>query len=91
MTHSAAASNKAKKTEKDVAAPLHRFSETLAGDVLRSVGECVFDWDVASDRLHWSSGAARLLCVKNKELIATDADYSKLLLGDTPANRRDRE
>ena len=61
----------------------------LENDVLRSVGECVYEWDVASDRLEWSAGADELLCISDTQSFHTSRDYNDLLLATTESTRND--
>ncbi|MEL6505975.1 MAG: hypothetical protein AAFQ10_16155 [Pseudomonadota bacterium] len=35
----------------------------MANAVLQSVGEAVYEWDVLTDQMIWSEGAADLLCI----------------------------
>ncbi len=61
----------------------------LADGVLSSVGECVYEWNIASDELRWNNGAANLLCVKDKAQIASGRAFNALLLADTVKSRND--
>ena len=72
-------------------APVDRIAVTdaCAGSVLRSVGECVFQWDIASDTLEWSDGSDILLHIAGLDPIRSNRDFSRLLLANTPANRTD--
>lgn len=47
--------------------------------LLGELGEAVYVWDIASDALSWSPGAASLLGVQNHEMIASGADYARLV------------
>lgn len=59
----------------------------LTNSVLRSVGACVYDWDIATDFMFWSEGAADLLKVPNSELLASNRAFNGLLLASNTRNR----
>ena len=61
----------------------------LENDVLRSVGECVYEWDIASDRLEWSAGADELMCIDSTHTFHTSRDFNALLLPTTESTRND--
>ncbi len=65
------------------------ITDACAGSVMRSVGECVFEWDIASDTLQWSNGSDALLHIDGLDTIGSNRDFSRLLLPTTPANRSD--
>ncbi|MEM1040390.1 MAG: GGDEF domain-containing protein [Pseudomonadota bacterium] len=58
-----------------------------AAEILRSVGECMYEWDIASDSISWSDGAEALLCVDRAGLIASGRRFSELLLPTTTQTR----
>ncbi len=65
------------------------ITDACAGGVLRSVGECVFEWDIATDTLQWSDGSDALLHIEGLDAIRSNRDFSRFLLATTPANRSD--
>ncbi len=92
MSESTARSVVERKSEKLEAlrnpnAPTDR--RNLENDVLRSVGECVYEWDVASDRLEWSAGAEELMCIDSTQTFHTSRDFNALLLPTTESTRND--
>jgi hypothetical protein len=50
-----------------------------AGDILASVGEALYHWDIASDALIWSANALDVLRVKDLATISTGRRYAQLL------------
>lgn len=60
-----------------------------ADDILISVGECIYEWDIAADQLVWSKGAASLLCLDDAGKISSSREFNKLLLPTTESNRDD--
>jgi len=58
-----------------------------AGEVLLSVGETVYQWDIPNDQLTWATNAQSLLGVENANKIASDREYSHLLLPDAASSR----
>jgi len=50
-----------------------------AGEILASVGEALYAWDIASDRLSWSANAPGVLLVRDSAAIATASAYAQLL------------
>ena len=68
-------------------APAER--RNLENDVLRSVGECVYEWDVKSDRLEWSAGAEELMCIGSTQTFHTSREFNALLLPTTESTRND--
>jgi len=61
-----------------------------AAEILRSVGECMYEWDISFDALSWSEGADSLLCVGNDQQIASGRRFSELLLPTTTETREDK-
>ena len=59
----------------------------LTNSVLRSVGGCVYDWDIQTDFMFWSEGAADLLKVADPELLASNHAFNGLLLASNTRNR----
>jgi len=50
-----------------------------AGDILISIGEAFYRWDLATDALVWSSNAGAVLSVNDPQTIATGRGYAALL------------
>ena len=50
-----------------------------AGEILASVGEALYRWDIANDELTWSANAGAVLLVKDPAAIATGRAYAQLL------------
>jgi hypothetical protein len=50
-----------------------------AGDILASVGEALYHWDIASDALIWSANVLDVLRVKDLAAISTGRRYAQLL------------
>ena len=75
----------AKGANKIVPMERRRFED----EVLRSVGECVYSWDIASDALEWNDGAAGLLNVPAPHAFATGRAFNSLLKPNTHATRDD--
>jgi diguanylate cyclase (GGDEF)-like protein len=55
--------------------------------ILSSIGETVYDWDIASDVLTWSGNALSLFGVSDMERLATGDAFSKMLDPISPATR----
>jgi len=47
-------------------------------NILTSIGEAVYEWDIATDRLRWSEGGPALLQVESHEAISTGAQIGRL-------------
>ncbi len=60
-----------------------------AGEVLFSVGETIYEWNIQSDKLVWAANAAALLGVKNKVTIATGRDFTRLVAPRSTTNRNE--
>jgi diguanylate cyclase (GGDEF)-like protein len=50
-----------------------------AGDILASVGEALYHWDIASDALIWSANVLDVLRLKDLATISTGRRYAQLL------------
>jgi diguanylate cyclase (GGDEF)-like protein len=50
-----------------------------AADILISIGEAFYHWDLASDALLWSANAGEVLSVGDRQKIATGRGYAELL------------
>jgi diguanylate cyclase (GGDEF)-like protein len=55
--------------------------------VLSSIGEAVYDWDIATDALSWSGNAPALIGVEDAERVATGAGFNTLLDPVSPTTR----
>jgi hypothetical protein len=55
--------------------------------VLSSIGEAVYDWDIATDALSWSGNAPALIGVEEAERLTTGAGFNRLLDPVSPATR----
>ena len=60
-----------------------------ARDVMLSVGECVYTWDIKSDAIEWSEGAAELFCLRDDSRITSGRSFNSLLLSTTATSRED--
>jgi hypothetical protein len=50
-----------------------------AADILASVGEALYHWDIASDTLIWSANVLDVLRIKDIAAISTGRRYARLL------------
>ncbi len=57
--------------------------------VLGSIGEAVYDWDIASDRIAWSGQAATVLSVGSLDPISSGRAYARLIKPDDGVSRYD--
>jgi diguanylate cyclase (GGDEF)-like protein len=55
--------------------------------VLSSIGEAVYDWDIATDTLSWSGNAVSLFGVQQVDRLGKGEDFNKLLDPISPATR----
>ncbi len=55
--------------------------------ILTSIGEAVYDWDIAADTLSWSGNAASLFEREAGDWLATGAGFDKLLDPISPSTR----
>ena len=53
-----------------------------ASEILASVGEVLYRWDIASDVLTWSANAADVLLIRDNGAIASGRAYAQLLEPD---------
>jgi diguanylate cyclase (GGDEF)-like protein len=60
-----------------------------ATEILGSVGEALYCWDIGSDVLLWSANAGEVLRLGNLDAIATGRAYAALLEGDNVQSRFD--
>ncbi|MEE9315439.1 MAG: bifunctional diguanylate cyclase/phosphodiesterase [Rhizobiaceae bacterium] len=70
-----------------VAANPIKERRSLTSDILNSVGECVYEWDIKSDAITWSDGAETLFCLEDTSRIATSRTFNSLLLATTESTR----
>jgi diguanylate cyclase (GGDEF)-like protein len=63
--------------DQNLAAPL---DWAAGGDILASVGEALYRWDIDSDRISWSANVGEVLRVRDLAAIATGAAYAVLLI-----------
>jgi diguanylate cyclase (GGDEF)-like protein len=56
-------------------------------DILQSIGEVVYDWDIVSDRLTWGPNAAQVLGVGAPDAISSGRRYSELLAPGSQGSR----
>lgn len=59
----------------------------MAQIVLRSVGEAVYEWDIAADHMTWSEGADELLCISDTDLLGSNRQFNSLLLPQSDSTR----
>lgn len=60
-----------------------------ACDILISIGDVPYAWDIASDSLSWGANAADVLAVTDAEAIATGRGFARLMAPDTGTTRFD--
>ncbi len=60
-----------------------------AGEILASVGEALYQWDIASDVLVWSANAGDVLLIGDVDAIATGRAYAQLLEAENVQARFD--
>jgi diguanylate cyclase (GGDEF)-like protein len=58
-------------------------------EILASVGEALYRWDIASDKLIWSANAGDVLAVRDPAAISTGRAYAALLDADNVQARFD--
>ena len=59
------------------------------GAILTSIGEAVYDWDLATDALRWSPGAVAVLKLDRDAPIATGRDYHEQTAPASVTSRRE--
>jgi diguanylate cyclase (GGDEF)-like protein len=57
--------------------------------VLSSIGETLYDWDLASDRITWGANAAAMLRVANISVLGTGRGYAYRVVRDSGTPRYD--
>ena len=60
-----------------------------ASDVMKSIGECVYEWDLAKDEISWSEDAENLLCLPDTSRISSNRALSQLMLPSTQSSREE--
>ncbi len=60
-----------------------------AGEVLCSVGETVYEWNITSDRITWADNAHGLLGLDDNGLISTGREYTRLVAPRSTTNRNE--
>ncbi|MDE1972775.1 MAG: bifunctional diguanylate cyclase/phosphodiesterase [Hyphomicrobiales bacterium] len=58
-----------------------------AGEILASVGEALYRWDVQSDVLTWSANAGEVLSIANRAAISTGRAFAQFLDADNSQAR----
>ncbi len=58
-----------------------------AGEVLFSVGETVYEWDLSNDQLNWAENATGLLGINDADKINTGRNYTRLVTPHSSTNR----
>jgi diguanylate cyclase (GGDEF)-like protein len=71
------------------AARANTITHLDATEILASVGEALYRWDLASDVLVWSANVGDVLLVRDREAIATGRGYAQLLDTDNGQARFD--
>lgn len=59
----------------------------MAGAVLKAIGDCVYEWDIASDQIYWSEDAAKVLDVADADTLANGRSFRSLLLSTAVTSR----
>ncbi len=55
--------------------------------ILTSIGEAIYDWDIATDKISWSASALSIFGVHTAERISTGLGFSKLVDPVSPSTR----
>jgi diguanylate cyclase (GGDEF)-like protein len=63
--------------------------EMIATEILASIGEALYRWDIVSDALAWSANAGEVLLVGDLTTIATGRAYAQLIEPDNAPARFD--
>src|SRR5580704_15176709 len=58
-------------------------------DILVSIGEVPYEWDIRSDALAWGANARHVLKVADAAAIATNGAFARLMCADNTQSRRD--
>ncbi len=73
----------------DKISSVRKLTAPLAGEVLISVGETVYEWDIATDKLSWADNATGLLGIEAPNQIATGREYTRLVAPRSTTNRNE--
>ncbi len=65
----------------------HATNKQRAGDVLFSVGETIYEWDIEQDQISWTENAAGLFGVADADKIATGRSFTGLVAPHSATNR----
>lgn len=69
--------------------PRDAIARLDAGEIVASVGEALYVWDIASDALVWSANAGAVLAVADADAIATGRSFTQFLEVDNAQARFD--
>jgi diguanylate cyclase (GGDEF)-like protein len=75
--------------ESKAAAGMKAIAATEANDILASVGDVLYHWDIESDVLSWSANAGEVLLIHDSAAIATGRAYAQLVEKDDSQARFD--
>ena len=64
-----------------------RASGASAQDVLTTIGETIYEWDLTSDRIRWGANAAEVLGVSDMRALSTGGAFGSLLHPDSVTDR----
>ncbi|MGA8612725.1 MAG: EAL domain-containing protein [Xanthobacteraceae bacterium] len=70
-------------------APTAALGSLDAAQILASVGEAAYDWNIGTDVLSWSPNITDVLLVRSAESISTGRDYAQLLEAENGQARFD--
>ncbi len=56
-------------------------------EILNSIGEVIYDWNLASDRIVWGPNASQILGLSDIEPVSTGRGYGEFLAPESPASR----
>ncbi|MGI9365588.1 MAG: hypothetical protein ACR2O8_10430 [Rhizobiaceae bacterium] len=62
---------------------------SVANHVMSSIGECAYEWDIASDSLRWSEGTEHLLCLESIDQVTDSRSFNALMLPTAETSRND--
>jgi diguanylate cyclase (GGDEF)-like protein len=81
---------RSRTSESGETAPRAKSLQRLdATEILASVGEALYRWDIASDVLAWSANVGDVLLVRDRAAISTGRGYAQLLNADNVQARFD--
>lgn len=64
-----------------------RASGASAQDVLTTIGETIYEWDLLSDRIRWGGNAADVLGIADMRALSTGGAFGSLLHPDSVTDR----